>query len=85
MNPYRYDIGYGDNMMGWGNGWFGFILSLLFIAAVAAIAFYLIRTLSAHQRQNSNRRDPLDIARERYAKGEITAEQLADIRKELVK
>jgi uncharacterized membrane protein len=28
-------------------------------------------------------RDPLDYAKERYAKGEITKEELADIKKEL--
>lgn len=80
--------GYDGPMMdGYGSheSWIGAIFVLLVVLIVAGVAVYLIRafTDSSKAGKQTEARDPLDIARERYAKGEITKEELADIKKEL--
>lgn len=71
-----------SNLSNDSHSWFGFVIALLFLAIVAALSFYLIRTL-AERNKATAQREPLDIAKVRYAKGEITREELATIRKEL--
>lgn len=80
MRPGRFDY---DGPMNGSHEILGFIMGVLILAALVALAIYAIRTFSNHSRLSSGTRDPLDIARERYAKGEITREELVDIRKEL--
>ena len=80
-SPY-FDNFDGRHMDG-GFGIFGFITTLIIVGAIVWLAFYLIRTLSSNSRLQSGHRDPVDIARERYAKGEITKAELAEIKKEL--
>ncbi len=77
----------------WGNhegmGWwmvFGGLWMLLFWGAVIAGIIWIVRKLSGHDEANSSalkRRDPLDIAKERYAKGEISKEEFDQIKKNL--
>jgi putative membrane protein len=78
-HPFDYNYTMMDNCF----GWLGFLMMLLIWGAIIGVAIYLIRTLANRSNTNSAHRDPLDIARERYAKGEITKEELADIKKEL--
>lgn len=59
------------------------MFGLLVVLVIAGVAVYLIRSLAQNTRKTTDVRDPLDYAKERYAKGEITKEELADIRKEL--
>jgi uncharacterized membrane protein len=49
---------------------------------VTSTAIYLVRTYAGHS-HTTGTRDPLDIARERYAKGEITKDEFAEIKREL--
>lgn len=58
------------------------VVMLLIIAAVIIVAIRLLRgnTIGHHHGMH---RDPLDIARERYAKGEITKEQYVELQKDL--
>lgn len=72
MNGYDY---------GW--GWLAMLTMLVVWVAIIGIGFYAIRSLTSGRGGDTNRRDPLDIARERYARGEITKEELAEIKKEL--
>lgn len=78
-------------MMGYG----GWILPLLFWIFVIFIILFVFRG-SRHGRcgwrhwdgdgpKEGNSKTPLDILKERYAKGEITEEQLAKMKKELEK
>jgi putative membrane protein len=69
-------------MMRDGRGeWLGLAWLLVF-AILAGIGMWLLyRLLSQHGRRE--KADPLEIARERYARGEITKDELADIKKEL--
>jgi len=73
--------GYGQNMMGWGYGAFGFfhmifwiiVLGVIIVAAVA----WAVRTMapsSAHQ-LSAPRSPGLDLLEERYARGEINRDE----------
>ena len=69
---------------GWGWGWmgFGFILMIIFWAAVITLIVWGVRHYS-HAHQSSNNDSAMDIARQRYAKGEITKEQFEQLKKDL--
>jgi len=79
-------MGYGswNNMMGEWNGFgiLGFIPMLLFwillILGVVALLRYLGRS-----GQQQNHRTPLDILKERYARGEIDKKELEEMKKDL--
>ena len=49
---------------------FGGILFVLFWVGVVALALWLVPIFRS---ESSSRRDPVDIAKERYARGEILA------------
>lgn len=53
-----------------------------FFALLVAIGLLVVYKLFSNKAASQNKL-PIDIARERYAKGEITKEELADIKKEL--
>jgi putative membrane protein len=66
------------------DSWIHALFGLLVLLVIAGVAIYLIRTISeTHRSASKEVRDPLDIAKERFAKGEISKEELADIKKEL--
>lgn len=74
---------YGHNMMdgqygGWGFGMM--LISVLFVVAVVIGMTYLLR---GHNNHHQQRNDPLDIVKERYARGDITKEQYEQIKKDL--
>jgi putative membrane protein len=73
--------------MHWGIS-FGWIWMVLFWAAVIAIIIWVIKKLTERQTTSSDTtrsEKPLDIARERYAKGEITREEFEQLKKDLTK
>lgn len=74
---------YDQNMMdgqygGWGFGMM--LIWMLFLIAVVVGVVYLIRSHGTH---SHHRTDPLDISKERYAKGDITREQFEQLKKDL--
>jgi putative membrane protein len=72
--------GYGYSMMGYGGMFFG----LLFWIVIIVLAYFLIKSLIEHNKnQGVVGKSALDIAKERYAKGEITKEELEEIKKNL--
>ena len=89
--PYRY--GYGPHMMGWGGGWggmlFGPLFMILVLAGVIAVAVLLVRwgsgSWSGTQPPHHPRpgRTPLDILKERYARGEIDKAEFEERRRVL--
>jgi putative membrane protein len=66
-----------------GGGWwmvFGGIWMLIFWGGLIALAIWGIKKLS---RQHNSRQKPLDIAKERYARGEISKDEYEHIKKDL--
>lgn len=68
-----------------GMGWwmvFGGIWVILFWGGIIALIAWGISKLTRHS-DGAPKVYPLDIARERYARGEITRQELAQMRKDL--
>ena len=59
----------------------GGLLMMLFLSGIIALGIWGIIRLTRHN--GSTRHTPIDIAKERYAKGEITKEQFDQIKKDL--
>ncbi|MEQ9640579.1 MAG: SHOCT domain-containing protein [Alphaproteobacteria bacterium] len=87
--PERY--AYGPHMM-WGGGWPGMFVGPLFmvvvLALVIAVAVLLVRwlggpTASTHSHHGTPGRTPLDILKERFARGEIDREEFEERRRVL--
>ena len=82
---------YGPGMMGWG-GWYGMVFGPLFmilvLAGVIAVTALLVRWIAGpwhsasppHWTQPPGR-TPLDILKERYARGEIDKEEFEERRR----
>jgi putative membrane protein len=76
-------------MMYWGynGGWMigGMIFMVIFWAAIIWLIVWGIRRATHHHYSSTSMGDttPLEIAKTRYAKGEITREQLEEIKKNL--
>ncbi len=75
-------------MWGWhdGMGWWIVIWMVVFWGVIVALAVWGIKELTEHGRSEfgtSEKRDPLDIAKQRYARGEICREEFEHIKKDL--
>jgi putative membrane protein len=69
----------------YGNWWWGVgmvIMMIVFWGGIIALIVWAVKRFSGGI--GSNRRDPLDIAKERYARGEITKDQFEEIKKDLL-
>ncbi len=63
---------HGMNGHGWGMGW-GWIIALLILAALIWFIFRMVNQQNRSQDRSSQ--TPLDILKERYAKGEIDKDE----------
>lgn len=69
--------------MGWWMVWGG-LMALLFWGSIIALAVWVIHSLVRPDHGDAARqRTPLEIAQERYARGEISREEFEQIRKDL--
>lgn len=68
----------GFEMSGWGSMFMGFSFLVILIAIVIAIAVFMRR-----EDRDRSGPEPVDIAKQRYARGEITKEQYDQILKDL--
>lgn len=75
---------YGPMMNGYDWGW-GVLLTMLWFTFFIVIAVLIARQLKGHTIGSAEKADPLDIAKERYAKGEITKEQFEQLKIDLSK
>jgi putative membrane protein len=63
-------------------GW-GIVMGIIWLIFFIVIIYAIIRLFKHHNLVNPHLDDPLDIAKLRYAKGEITKEQFEQIKKDL--
>lgn len=85
--------GWGPHMMGWGGGWyamiFGPLFMILFLAVLVAVVAILVRWVGGpwHGAMPPHQfppvRTPLDILKERFARGEIDKAEFEDRRRVL--
>ncbi|PWG64145.1 hypothetical protein DEM34_05820 [Spiribacter halobius] len=88
-----YERGYGPHMMDWGAGWYGMFLGplmmILVLVVVVAVAVMLVRWLGGSgqgpqpPQHSQPGRTPLDILKERYARGEIDTQEFEERRRVL--
>ncbi|HEY5527021.1 MAG TPA: SHOCT domain-containing protein [Candidatus Anoxymicrobiaceae bacterium] len=74
------------DMMDWnGGGWLWMALMMIFAAVVIVVIVFLLVRPFYENRPGSNQltESPLDIAKRRYAAGEITPEEFERIRRDL--
>lgn len=64
----------------WVGGLFMTLLGVLFLVAIVLI---VVRLLKSGNRSLEQHAAPLDLAKERYAKGELTKEEFSQIKKTL--
>ena len=68
-----------------GGGWwmlFGWVWMVLFWGGLIALIVWGIKRISGGSNSPAGR-NPLDIAKERYARGEITREEFEQLKREL--
>lgn len=71
-------------MYGWGNGWIGLVWMVLIWGAVLAVVYAVVRGMtSTTARGERPSPGPLEILDERFARGEISAEEYAERRQVL--
>jgi len=74
----------GGMMWGWGYGFFGWLMMLLFWALIIAGAVLVIRWLVDQTRSPAlGSETALDVLKRRYAKGEMTKEQFDAMKRDL--
>jgi len=76
-------------MMDWYGGmWWmifgGFFMLVFWVGIIVLVVWGVKKLLEARGSNTSQKRDPMDIAKERYAKGEISKEEFAQIKKDLL-
>jgi len=62
-------------------GWWMVFWMVLFWGVIVSLVVWAVKRLT--ERGSSEKRDPLDIAKERYARGEISKEEFEQIKKDL--
>ena len=93
QSPEASRYGYGSHMMGWDGGWFGMVFGPLFmilvLAVVIALAVLMVRWIGGPWQGMQlphhvpPGRTPLDILKERYARGEIDKAEFEERRRVL--
>ena len=71
-----------DNVDGW-RWFFGGFFMIIFWGGLITLVIWAI-TRFTRRSDTTQQNTPLDIAKERYAKGEITKEQFEQIKKDLL-
>jgi putative membrane protein len=74
---------YNYPMMNGYNDGFGIFMMLFWGVIIVVIIVVVLRLLRHHEASTNNKTSPLDIVKERYAKGDITKEQFEELKKGL--
>jgi len=70
-----------DTIGGWGI--FGMVMMAVFWIAIIALAVWGIKRFTQKTTIVTNTSGPLDIAKQRYARGEISKQEYEDIKRDL--
>ncbi|MGM0442999.1 MAG: SHOCT domain-containing protein [Fibrobacterota bacterium] len=70
---------HGMNTHGWGMGW-GWLIGLIILVGILLI---VVKMVQANNGVSGNTKTPLDILKERYAKGEIDKQEFDERKKDL--
>ena len=72
-----------DDHMDWDSGgaWFMFGMMAVFWIGMVALGWWAISSYNRHR--DSDRQSPVDVARHRYARGEISEEEFLQIKRTL--
>lgn len=77
---------HGVDGMGWWMIWGG-LMMLLFWGGIFLLVAWTVQSLSGRSREDARRRSvesqPLEIARERYARGEISRDEFMQVKRDL--
>jgi putative membrane protein len=76
-------MGWDWNTWGWGMGLMMFFGVVFWGGIIALIVWAVTRLTRRNNQSDGGKTSPLDIARERYARGEITKEQFEQLKKDL--
>jgi putative membrane protein len=68
---------------GYGGAWLMILWAFLFIIFWGAVITLIIWAIRRYSGRSYTQQNPMDIARARYAKGEISKEQFEQIKKDL--
>lgn len=76
---------FGTGFGGWGLGWLvGALWMVLFWGGIIALVVWVVRRLTeGHGATGAAQANPLDVAKMRLARGEITSEQFGQLKKDL--
>ncbi len=67
---------------GWGWGAMGMVWMFLFWGSIIALAVWVVSRLTGRS-ESPDRQTPLDIARSRYASGEISRDEFEQLKRDL--
>lgn len=76
---------YGPMMHTDDNGEWGILVAISWILMLALVFYAVLRLLKYREDKPDANSEPIDIAKARYAKGEISKEQFEIMKKELAK
>ena len=65
--------------LGW---WMGGVWMLVFWGAIIALIVWVVKKVT-NRDDSTKKQNPLDIARERYAKGEISKDEFEQLKKDI--
>lgn len=84
MNDSQFAQYYDHNMMDGHDGGWGFLMMFVFIILGALLVFFIVKS-SHHHYSHSQKNSPnaLDVAKSRYAKGDITKAEYDVLKKDL--
>lgn len=78
----QYYNGY-HNMMDGGDWGWGLLMMLFWAVLIVLVTVFVVRGLHTHDNSGSTSGDAVEIAKKRYAKGEISKEEFEQLKKDL--
>lgn len=78
----QYYNGY-HNMMDGGDWGWGLLMMLFWVVVIVLVTVFVIRGQRSHNGAGDTSGDALEIAKKRYAKGEISKEEFEQLKKDL--